>query len=73
MKISKRRVYGLVPVFFLLSGVTGLVYQIIWTRLLVKIIGGAPFAWRKSKQSGLQRKTAWISSSPTALRVWDVR
>ena len=29
---------------FFLSGLTGLIYEILWTRMLVKIIGGAPFA-----------------------------
>ena len=37
-----------VPAFiltcFFLSGLTGLIYEILWTRLLVKIIGSAPFA-----------------------------
>jgi spermidine synthase len=31
-------------VCFFLSGLTGLIYEILWTRMLVKIIGGAPFA-----------------------------
>jgi spermidine synthase len=34
----------LVLVCFFLSGVTGLIYEILWTRMLVKVIGGAPFA-----------------------------
>ena len=29
---------------FFLSGFTGLIYEILWTRMIVKIIGGAPFA-----------------------------
>lgn len=29
---------------FFLSGLTGLVYEILWTRMIVKLIGGAPFA-----------------------------
>ncbi|MBW1892161.1 MAG: fused MFS/spermidine synthase [Deltaproteobacteria bacterium] len=29
---------------FFLSGMTGLIYQILWTRMIVKIIGNAPFA-----------------------------
>ena len=29
---------------FFLSGMSGLVYEILWTRLLVEIIGGAPFS-----------------------------
>jgi hypothetical protein len=33
-----------VLVCFFLSGLTGLIYQVLWTRMIVKIIGGAPFA-----------------------------
>ena len=29
---------------FFFSGLTGLIYEILWTRMIVKIIGGAPFA-----------------------------
>ena len=29
---------------FFLSGMTGLIYQILWTRMIVKVIGAAPFA-----------------------------
>jgi len=29
---------------FLLSGLTGLIYEILWTRMIVKVIGSAPFA-----------------------------
>ncbi len=34
----------LVFICFFLSGVTGLTYEILWSRMIVKIIGGAPFA-----------------------------
>ncbi len=34
----------LILVCFFLSGFTGLIYEILWTRMIVKIIGGAPFA-----------------------------
>jgi len=34
----------LVLVCFFFSGVSGLIYEILWTRMLVKIIGAAPFA-----------------------------
>lgn len=34
----------LVLVCFFLSGLTGLMYEILWTRMIVKIIGAAPFA-----------------------------
>lgn len=39
-----RGLAGLVLVCFFLSGMTGLVYQIIWMRLISRVIGGAPFA-----------------------------
>jgi len=29
---------------FFISGLTGLIYEILWTRMIVKIIGSAPFA-----------------------------
>ena len=41
---SLTKVSWLILVCFFLSGFTGLVYEILWTRLLVKLIGGAPFA-----------------------------
>ena len=34
----------LVLVCFFFSGLTGLIYEILWIRMIVKIIGGAPFA-----------------------------
>ena len=34
----------LILVCFFLSGLTGLTYEILWMRMIVKIIGGAPFA-----------------------------
>ncbi|NQV16422.1 fused MFS/spermidine synthase, partial [bacterium] len=34
----------LILVLFLFSGMTGLLYEIIWSRLIVKVIGAAPFA-----------------------------
>jgi spermidine synthase len=34
----------LVLVCFFLSGLTGLIYEILWTRMIVKVIGSAPFA-----------------------------
>jgi len=41
---SPGRIMLLVLVCFFFSGVSGLIYEILWTRMLVKIIGGAPFA-----------------------------
>jgi len=43
-KGSANRIALLVLMCFFLSGLTGLVYEILWTRLITKIIGGAPFA-----------------------------
>ncbi|NQV16423.1 fused MFS/spermidine synthase [bacterium] len=34
----------LILTLFLFSGMTGLLYEIIWSRLIVKVIGAAPFA-----------------------------
>ncbi len=34
----------LIQVCFFFSGMTGLIYEILWTRMIVRIIGGAPFA-----------------------------
>ena len=45
--ISKDLTLGistLLLVCFLLSGLTGLIYEILWTRMIVKVIGSAPFA-----------------------------
>jgi len=36
--------YAFILSCFFISGLTGLVYEILWTRLIVKIIGSAPFA-----------------------------
>jgi len=45
--ISKNLTTGissLVLSCFFLSGLTGLIYEILWTRMIVKVIGSAPFA-----------------------------
>ena len=39
-----RRLILWVLICFFLSGMTGLMYELLWTRMIVKIIGGAPFA-----------------------------
>jgi spermidine synthase len=44
MPSSIRKIEVMVLVCFFLSGITGLLYEILWTRMIVKIIGGAPFA-----------------------------
>ncbi|MEE9371240.1 MAG: fused MFS/spermidine synthase, partial [Sedimentisphaerales bacterium] len=41
---SADRIMLLVLVCFFFSGLTGLIYEILWMRMIVKIIGGAPFA-----------------------------
>ena len=41
---SNRRIVTMVVICFFLSGLSGLIYEILWTRMIVKIIGGAPFA-----------------------------
>ena len=35
---------ALVLTCFFFSGLTGLIYEIVWTRMIVKVIGAAPFA-----------------------------
>jgi spermidine synthase len=45
-KISHRlfqRAVHLVLICFFFSGVTGLIYEILWIRMMVEIIGGSPF------------------------------
>lgn len=37
-------IFILVLTCFFLSGLSGLIYEILWTRMMVKIIGSAPFA-----------------------------
>ncbi|MBW8001614.1 MAG: tetratricopeptide repeat protein [Planctomycetes bacterium] len=41
---SSAKVMTLILVCFFFSGMTGLIYEILWTRMIVKVIGGAPFA-----------------------------
>ncbi|MBW1915432.1 MAG: hypothetical protein JRI86_10945, partial [Deltaproteobacteria bacterium] len=41
---STNKITLLILVCFFLSGLTGLTYEILWIRMIVKIIGGAPFA-----------------------------
>ncbi len=40
---SIQRVSLLVLICFFFSGVTGLIYEILWSRMVVEIIGGSPF------------------------------
>ncbi|UCC22869.1 MAG: fused MFS/spermidine synthase, partial [Planctomycetota bacterium] len=44
LQTSPRRIEALVLTCFFLSGVTGLTYEVLWTRMIVKVIGAAPFA-----------------------------
>jgi len=41
---STMPLFVLVLTCFFISGLTGLIYQILWVRMIVKIIGSAPFA-----------------------------
>ncbi|MHC4457180.1 MAG: fused MFS/spermidine synthase [Planctomycetota bacterium] len=41
---SASGIMTLILVCFFFSGLTGLIYEILWTRMIVKVIGGAPFA-----------------------------
>ncbi|MBP8303285.1 MAG: hypothetical protein KBE04_04065, partial [Phycisphaerae bacterium] len=38
------RMAGFVLICFFVSGLTGLIYEVLWTRMIVRIIGAAPFA-----------------------------
>ena len=41
---AAHRMASFVLVCFFVSGLTGLIYEVLWTRMIVQIIGGAPFA-----------------------------
>jgi spermidine synthase len=41
---SGHHIYPLILIFFFLSGITGLMYEILWTRMIETIIGNAPYA-----------------------------
>ena len=38
------RITALILICFFFSGLSGLIYEILWTRMIVKLIGGTPFA-----------------------------
>jgi spermidine synthase len=41
---SQEGIRWFIPACFFLSGASGLVYEVLWTRMLVEIIGGAPYS-----------------------------
>ncbi|RJP78652.1 MAG: hypothetical protein C4522_12170 [Desulfobacteraceae bacterium] len=41
---SSTFLFTLILICFFISGFTGLIYEILWTRLIVKVIGSAPFS-----------------------------
>ncbi|HUT28322.1 MAG TPA: fused MFS/spermidine synthase [Sedimentisphaerales bacterium] len=41
---SRDKIATLLLVCFFLSGMTGLIYEVLWTRMIVTVIGSAPFA-----------------------------
>jgi spermidine synthase len=43
-QIPSHNLFYLVLVCFFLSGMSGLIYEILWNRMIVKIIGSAPFS-----------------------------
>lgn len=43
-KEASHKLFILILGCFFISGMTGLIYEILWTRMIVKIIGSAPFA-----------------------------
>lgn len=42
--IYQRFIFWLVPGCFFLSGAAGLIYEVLWVRMIDKVIGSAPFA-----------------------------
>ncbi len=42
--VATRGIKTIVLLCFFCSGISGLIYQILWTRMIVKVIGGAPYA-----------------------------
>ena len=41
---SREGIRWFIPACFFLSGASGLVYEVLWTRMLVEVIGGAPYS-----------------------------
>ena len=41
---TANKIFLFIPFCFFLSGLSGLVYEILWMRMMVEIIGSAPFA-----------------------------
>ena len=37
-------IFLLILACFFVSGITGLVYEVLWTRMIVEIIGSSPFS-----------------------------
>ena len=44
MNTGRRGLLTLIYILFLVSGMTGLVYEVVWTRMLVRVFGGTSFA-----------------------------
>ena len=42
--IPSHNLFYLILVCFFLSGMSGLIYEVLWIRMIVKIIGSAPFS-----------------------------
>lgn len=45
MNISHRHLSGIVFTFFFLSGITGLIYQVVWSKYLANIFGSSAYAY----------------------------
>lgn len=64
--------YVLLLACFFVSGFTGLIYEILWTRMIVKLIGSAPFSVLKIRQNDSLTKE-YLGKIDTALSKIDDR
>lgn len=71
MKPSSRAVFGIVLASFFLSGVAGLVYQVVWTRYLSLFLGHTSYAVMAvlvAFMGGLAIGNAWLGPKVDTLR-----
>ena len=71
MKPSSRAVFGIVLASFFLSGVAGLVYQVVWTRYLALFLGHTSYAVMAvlvAFMGGLAIGNAWLGPKVDTLR-----
>lgn len=71
MKSTSRAVFAIILASFFLSGVAGLVYQVVWTRYLALFLGHTSYAVVAvliSFMGGLALGNAWLGAKVDALR-----